>query len=259
MTKSLHADLQDFYDVKSFHPNSIKVDTKTGNSQMRSFTILNKRAHAFICEKCQWIKLAKVQSSVLRNPNDYVFNHECNGDDEMHSNTSLSTNYSEERSNSSLPSSSNASMNISESETQESSQFSSSHNSNTDSNLSDSIIDVSMTSQNSVGASSFGSSGQNDSGFRTPDLLDQSSQNQASVIFQCENHFSHTSESLNMKVTIKCQFKSEIASDLTNHKAKCALRYKAKMAKSNPGYLSKVLWSFTKELRVSDYMGKFSI
>lgn len=82
-TKSLHGDLDDFYEVKAMFPNAFKIDLTRGKGIMRFFTILNKRAHAFICEKCGWIKIAKVQTSALRNPDDYKINHECKTDDSM--------------------------------------------------------------------------------------------------------------------------------------------------------------------------------
>ena len=257
------------------YPNSFKIDRSKGSQKMKFFTILNKRAHAFICETCRFIKIATVKNTTLRNPDDYRFGHECDedasmrtasdtsGNNSMRSAQELSSNnsmqqVSETSGHDSIPSTSTSSIHGLETFSQQSnniqsnSELSSSLNSNSD-NVSDSIsVDDSMTSH-----CSHGSSGANDSGFRTPDFLDDSSQNPPnSDLFRCKNRFTQLSGSLNMELVIKCQFATTDVTEILNHKAVCPLRYKSKMAKANPGYLSKIIWSFAKELPVSDFLGK---
>ena len=276
MTKTLHGTVDDYHEVMSLYPNSFEIDRSKGSQKMKFFTILNKRAHAFVCETCRFIKIATVQNTALRNPDDYKIRHECDEDDSMQTASGTSGNnsmrsaqgtsssismqpVSETSGNDSMPSTSMSSTHGQETISQHSnnsamsnSEFSSSLNSNSDSYVSDSIsIDDSMASH-----CSYESSGANDSGFRTPDLLDDSSQNPPnSDLFRCKNRFTQLSGSLNMELVIKCQFATAVVSEIVDHKAVCPLRYRSKMAKSNPAYLSKILWSFAKELPVSDYLG----
>lgn len=277
VTKTLHGTVRDFHDVISLYPNSFKIDRSKGSQKMKFFTIMNKRAHAFVCETCRFIKIATVQNTALRNPDDYKIRHECDEDASMHTASDTSGNnsmrsaqgtssnnsmqsVSETSDNDSMPSTSMSSTDGLETISQHSnnsvmsnSEVGSSLNSNPDSYVSDSIsIDDSMASH-----SSYESSGANDSGFRTPDFLDDSSQNPPiSDLFRCKNRFAQLSGSLNMELVIKCQFATTVVSEIVDHKAICPLRYKSKMAQSNPGYLSKILWSFAKELPVADYLGK---
>ena len=96
-----------------------------------------------------------------------------------------------------------------------------------------------------------------DSGFRTPDILGENDQNDPKEnSFSCENRFTHASADIMMKMDIKCQFKTNKNSEFQIHQKKCPLRYRSKMADSNPAYLSKFVWSFAKELKFCDYLGK---
>ena len=290
MTKTLHGAVDDFHIVISAYPNSFKIDRSKGSQKMRFFTILNKRAHAFVCETCRFIKIATVKNSTLRNPDDYKIRHECSigpisatsDNDTMGSASSsmgsaqvssendtmqtasetsgnTSTQSAQVTSDNSMLTASTSSMHGLEnilqqsfnSENQSTSELSSSMNSTSDINASDSIsIDESMASNRS-----YESSSANDSGFRTPEFLDESSQNPPIPEHRCTNRFTQLSGSLNMELVIKCQFATNVVSEIVDHKAVCPLRYRSKMAQSNPAYLSKILWSFAKELPVSDYLG----
>lgn len=254
-----------------------------GRKNLKFFKILNKRAHAFICAKCHWISLAKVQTSILRNPDDYVDNHDCSGDDSMGSNSSISMNVPESNKNGHEASScSHSSLNEERSDfhsneegsmVSENVSESSNMSHGNESNRSESIgIDDSMASNVSMGSNismasnlSMASnvsmtsnvSTRDDSGFRTPDILDDIGQaGPFSQSFRCENRFYHSSETITMKFELKCQFKSSTLIELKDHKSKCPLRYRSKMVKSNPAYLTQFIWSFAKELHISDYLGK---
>ena len=246
-------------------PNVFQIETSSGNGQMKFFNILNKRCHAFICQRCNWIKIAKLQTSVLRSPDDYVINHDCDGEESMPSATRTSTqnsslNNTSQEFNPGMNSSLNSDLNLSNPTSFENMASSGSMLLNrshslvsNDSNASS--LNVSMAASSGMN-SSLGSSCGDDSGFRTPENLDESNQSDPLQFYCCKNSFSHASDKSAMTIEIRCQYKFLTQNELKDHKATCALRYKSKMARSNPGYLSKFIWTFSKELEFSDYLGK---
>lgn len=236
-------------------PNAVQIDLTKGTGRMKFFTILNRRAHAFICSECQWIKLAKVKNSTLRSPDDYVIKHECNEDDSMQS-SSYTQSSTQEQSNQTGPSASNS--NLSSNWSENPSNTGSTNSMATNESNSMSHRDDSMSSHFGYRMSpSMRSSDMDDSGFRTPDVLDQQQSLDPMKLYCCENRFTHTSSIISMKIDLKCQFKSHENDDFLIHQKKCPLRYRSKMARSNPAYLSKFIWSLVKELEISDYLGAY--
>ena len=256
-------------------PTAIQIDESEVNGNMRYFTILGKRANAFICKECNWIKMGKSKTSILRKPSDYVINHECNGDHSMRSASNEQSNATESTSSmgpaldtNSQPSGSSFGSPLNSSSIEncgsysmatQSSDSMATQSSNSmaanDSN-SQSLNDSMASNTDSDMMSSMGSSTR-DSGFRTPDIFGDV--DTRLKLFCCENRFSHSSTEIVIKMDFKCQFKSYEESEFKIHQKICPMRYRSNMARSNPAYLSTFLWSFAKELEVSDYLGKLLI
>ena len=68
VTKTIHGNLQDFYEIKEKYPEAFKIIQTDDDQKMRFFNIFGRRAHGFICKNCFWIKIAKVQNSALKLP-----------------------------------------------------------------------------------------------------------------------------------------------------------------------------------------------
>ena len=249
VTKTIHGDLDDFYHIKQNYPEAFKIIEADDDQKMRFFNILGRRAHGFICKNCNWIKKAKVQNSALKLPKDYIFKHICEEDEPM---ASQSSNSFGSRMNTDSNSSNSTAMH---------SNMSSVPNSQSQSESSRSIgLSVSQSSQGDPAA---GFSDEQDSGFRTPDILNEpdaifpdlelsSSSMDSNVTIKCRNSFTAKIEETTM--TLKCNHISQTIIESKSHKCKCPLRYGDEMAQTNAGYMAKILWSYSKEINIADYL-----
>ena len=264
VTKTIHADLNSFYDVKEKYPSVFTIQHDNDEQKMRFFHIFGRRAHGFICKICSWIKPAKVKNSALKLPKDYVFNHRCGEDEPMSSQNSSSntsgsmvskTNISSDSRMNTQPNHPPATRSISAdiSNSQSTSEQNSMNSSQS--------MNINLDSRDAESASQL-SDGQ-DSGFRTPDFLIEpdstipdlelsSSSRDADWSKKCPNSF--TASSGDIKLILKCSYISHSISEFQAHKCKCPIRYGDKMAQTNGGYLAKIIWNHSKQLQIADYL-----
>ena len=250
VTKTIHGELNDFYEIRQKYPDAFKIVHTDDDQKMRFFNILGRRGHGFICKNCFWIKKATVKNSALKLPKDYIFKHICEEDEPMASQSSDSygsrMNTDSDSSNSTALHS-NMSSGISNSQSQTES-------------VSSTGLSVAQSSHVDPAACF---SDEQDSGFRTPDILNEpdvilpdldlsSSSMDSNVEIQCRN--SYTSKISETTLTLKCNHVSKTIIESQSHKCKCPLRYGDQMAQTNGGYMAKILWSYSKEINIADYL-----
>ena len=230
VTKSLHGSSSDFHEIRRQYPATFEIDSPTDADQglMTSFSILGRKCHGFICRNCEFIKISKVRRSKLRKPNHYHFNHVCDSPEEemaTQSSCSQSSNFPTSQSSNFPPSD------------MASSQSSSSQLRN--------IVEEEHNMEiNSIQS-------RNESGYQTPDITLHESLGQSNS-FQCSNKFIFKMGDIQLSLDCEEQFDSESA--VNEHKNKCPIRYKSGMNTTNPGYLAKMIWNFSKKMEIADYL-----
>lgn len=248
VTKTIHGNLQDFYDIKENYPEAFKIIQTDDDQKMRFFNIFGRRAHGFICKNCFWIKIAKVKNSALKLPKDYIFKHICEEDEPMTSQSSDSVGSrmnTDSNSSNSTASHANITSEISNSQSE---------------SLRSTGLSVSQASQNDPVA---GFSDEQDSGFRTPDNLNEpdaifpdldlsSSSMDSNVAIKCRNSFTAKIEETTL--TLKCHHISQTIFESKSHKCKCPFRYGDEMSQTNGGYMAKILWNYSKKIQIADFL-----
>ena len=249
-TKSLHGKATDFQKVRLEYSFAFDMDQSRVNDEgtMSSFTILGRRAHAFICRQCFYIQLAKVAKSKLRKAKDYRFNHSCDiMEEEMNTQSSISQSSSFPMSQSScFPMTQSSSFAMTQSDMEIPTTQSDMNSSQRDSEL-----DHELSFPYSIGTGSIPAANRIESGYQTPELTLNETPTPL-IQLHCPFKFSHQIDGMEMALHCCHLFDSELT--LKDHKSKCPLRYQSTMNSSNPGYLAKLMWSFAKDLTICDYL-----
>ena len=250
-TKSLHGKATDFQKVRLEYSFAFDMDQSRANDEgtMSSFTILGRRAHAFICRQCYYIKLAKVTKSKLRKAKDYRFNHSCDiMEEEMNTQSSISQSSSFPMSQSScFPMTQSSSYAMTQSDMEIPTTQSDMNSSHQDPNE----LDHELSFPYSQDTGSISAANRPESGYQTPELTLNETPTSLIQLY-CPYKFSHQINGMEMAFHCVHMFDSEIA--LKEHKSKCPLRYQSTMNSSNPGYLAKLMWIFAKDLTICDYL-----